>query len=52
MASTHIEIENNGNLAFHLYTVIARICYLYMSISNLHNQSVKPLNLLLTIISY
>jgi len=51
MASTHIEIENNGNIAFHLSIVIARICYLYMSISNLHHQS-KPLNLLLTIISY
>lgn len=44
MASTHIEIENNGNIAFRLL-IIARICYLYMSISNLHNQSDETVKL-------
>jgi len=45
MASTHIEIENNVKFAFRSSICIARIYYLYMSISNLCNQSFKTIKL-------
>ncbi len=45
MASTHIEIESNGKFSLHLSVIIARICYLYMSISNLYNQSFATIQL-------